>query len=203
VNGVIKPSFFASAALRAKTARSFVAGEKLWLTRFLFEPKNDGIVLEFLSDPFDDARYWGTLKFSFTKGAPPPTPAEFAKTVSQVFDVDSPAPGAPTAPAAPAPAAPEVGQTAVAGPAPSAVAQPVEAAPVETPAPVLADIPPPPPPPDQPPAPPPTVALGQTKDQVIAIIGQPLKIANLGTKQIYVYKDFKVTLTAGKVTNIE
>ena len=67
----------------------------------------------------------------------------------------------------------------------------------------MAAIAPPPPPPDQPPAPPPTVAFGQSKDQVIAIMGQPLKIANLGAKQIYLYKDFKITLTAGKVTNVE
>ena len=175
VNGTIKPGFMSAAYLRNETARAFVAGEKLWVTRILFEPKNDGVVLEFLSDPFDDARYWGTLKFSFAKGSPPPGPEEFLKTVAQVLTVE--------ALAAPAQVDPP----------------PVTPPPVET----LDPIPPPPPPPDQPAAPPPTLNLEMTKDQVIAIMGQPLRIGNLGAKQIYIYKDLKVTLTGGKVTNIE
>jgi hypothetical protein len=50
---------------------------------------------------------------------------------------------------------------------------------------------------------PPTVQLGQTADQVQAILGQPDKIVNLGPKQIYVYKDIKVTFVNGKVTDAE
>ncbi len=52
-------------------------------------------------------------------------------------------------------------------------------------------------------APPATVEIGQTPDQVTAILGQPEKILNLGTKQIYVYKDLKVTFVKGKVTDAQ
>ena len=61
-------------------------------------------------------------------------------------------------------------------------------------------IAPPPPPAD---TPPPTVSLGQTKDQVTAILGQPGKAAKLGAKEIYYYKDMKVIFLNGKVSNIE
>ena len=54
-----------------------------------------------------------------------------------------------------------------------------------------------------PPAQPQTIQLGQTTDQVQAILGQPDKIVNLGSKQIYVYKDIKVTFVNGKVTDAE
>jgi hypothetical protein len=47
------------------------------------------------------------------------------------------------------------------------------------------------------------VEIGQTPDQVTAILGQPDKILNLGTKQIYVYKDLKVTFMKGKVTDAQ
>jgi hypothetical protein len=64
----------------------------------------------------------------------------------------------------------------------------------------LPDIAPPPPPAD---TPPPTIAEGQTKDQVTAAFGQPTRIAKIGVKEIYYYKDMKVTFTNGKVSNIE
>jgi len=156
---------------RSGITRTFVAGEKLWLTRVVFEPKGDAVDLEFLSDQFGDVRYWGRLKFPYPKGSPP-TPDDFAKTLTQVIESDSTV------------ETPQI--TAVAPPAP------VEQAPPP--------IAPPPPPPDQPP---PTVSLGQTKDQVVANFGQPVRMANLGTKQILYYKDFKVTLVNGKVTDVQ
>ncbi len=53
------------------------------------------------------------------------------------------------------------------------------------------------------PAEPPTVALGQTPDQVIAALGQPKSIMDLGAKKIYVYKDEKITFRDGKVADIQ
>ena len=50
---------------------------------------------------------------------------------------------------------------------------------------------------------PPTVALGQTPDQVVAALGQPKSIMDLGAKKIYVYKDAKVTFRDGKVADIQ
>ncbi len=48
-----------------------------------------------------------------------------------------------------------------------------------------------------------TVALGQTTDQVKAILGNPSKTADLGAKTIYYYDGMKVVFKAGKVTDVE
>jgi hypothetical protein len=50
---------------------------------------------------------------------------------------------------------------------------------------------------------PPTIAVGQTKEQVTAAIGQPVKAAKIGAKEILYYKDMKVTLLNGKVSDVE
>jgi hypothetical protein len=47
-----------------------------------------------------------------------------------------------------------------------------------------------------------TIALGQTKDQVESLFGQPPKKATLGAKEIYYYPDMKVTFVDGKVTDV-
>jgi hypothetical protein len=57
--------------------------------------------------------------------------------------------------------------------------------------------------PAQPAQPPPTIQLGQTPDEVKALLGQPEKIVSLASKQIYVYKDLKVTFVKGKVTDVQ
>jgi hypothetical protein len=57
--------------------------------------------------------------------------------------------------------------------------------------------------PAAPPQPPTTIALGQTTDEVTALLGQPEKIVNLGAKQIYIYKDMKVTFVKGKVSDVQ
>ena len=56
-----------------------------------------------------------------------------------------------------------------------------------------------------PPEPPPTVKieLGQTKEQVQAMLGQPEKVVSLGTKDIFVYKDLKITFMGGKVSDVQ
>jgi hypothetical protein len=48
-----------------------------------------------------------------------------------------------------------------------------------------------------------TVQLGQTPDQVRAALGQPDKVVNLGSKQIYVYKDLKITFVSEKVSDVQ
>ena len=50
---------------------------------------------------------------------------------------------------------------------------------------------------------PPSVSIGQTKAQVTAAFGQPVKVSKLGVKEIFYYKDMKVTFTNGKVANVE
>ncbi|MGA8439347.1 MAG: hypothetical protein WB762_11850 [Candidatus Sulfotelmatobacter sp.] len=55
----------------------------------------------------------------------------------------------------------------------------------------------------QPPAEPTSIEKGMTPDQVEAAMGQPDKKVNLGSKQIYVYKDLKVTFLNGKVSDVQ
>jgi hypothetical protein len=58
-------------------------------------------------------------------------------------------------------------------------------------------------PPPQPQAEPQTIEKGQTTDQVQSALGKPDKVVNLGSKQIYVYKDLKVTFVNGKVSDVQ
>jgi hypothetical protein len=48
-----------------------------------------------------------------------------------------------------------------------------------------------------------TIEKGQTPDQVQAALGKPDKIVNLGAKQLYIYKDLKVTFVNGKVSDVQ
>jgi len=52
-------------------------------------------------------------------------------------------------------------------------------------------------------APPTQIELGQTVEQVTASLGQPLKIVDLNTKLIYIYKDMKITFKSGKVADVQ
>jgi hypothetical protein len=57
---------------------------------------------------------------------------------------------------------------------------------------------PPPPPPPQP-----KLEKGQTIDQVVAQLGQPETTATVGDKQIYLFKEWKITFVGGKVADID
>jgi hypothetical protein len=163
-------------------SRKFVAGEKFWVTGIAVQ--KDGIMISTFSDPFPDAqgnqvRYYGEIKFPFVKGSVPPVD-DFVKTVSEVITVQPPD------------NSDQGGQGDQGG-------QPAPAAAAPAPAP-MPEIAPPPPPAD---TPPPTIALGQTVNQVTGSFGQPTRIAKLGAKTIYYYKDMKVTFTGGKVSNVQ
>lgn len=47
------------------------------------------------------------------------------------------------------------------------------------------------------------IELGQTIDQVQAILGKPEKMVDLGSKKIYVYKDLKITFLDGVVSDVQ
>ena len=160
--------------------KTLVAGEKVWVRAI--ELAKDSIQVQVVTDPYDDGRYFATLKFLIPKGAIP-TPDDGVKMISEVLDVQP---------------AQNQGGPADQGGQPAQSAAPAEA-PAAAPAPMQA-ITPPPPPAD---TPPPTIEIGQTKDQVTAGFGQPVKVANLGGKSIFYYKDMKVTFTNGKVSNVE
>ena len=48
-----------------------------------------------------------------------------------------------------------------------------------------------------------TIEKGMTPDQVQGALGKPDKIVNLGAKQLYIYKDMKVTFVNGRVTDVQ
>jgi len=48
-----------------------------------------------------------------------------------------------------------------------------------------------------------TIEKGQSTDQVQSSLGKPDKVVNLGSKQIWVYKDLKVTFVNGKVSDVQ
>jgi hypothetical protein len=164
------------AVSNACASRRFVAGEKFWVIGIVAH--KDGILVSTFSDPYPDpsgnqVRYYGEVKIDFPKGIVPQVD-DFVKTVSEVITVQ------------PAEGQGDQGNQGNQGDQPAGSPPP--------------DIAPPPPPAD---TPPPTIALGQKKDEVIAAFGQPTRIAKLGVKEIYYYKDMKVTFTNGKVSNVE
>ncbi len=167
-------------------SRQFVTGEKFWVTRI--DVAADSVLFTLFSDPYNDVRYYSTLKFFYPHGATP-TNEQVMSLVGEVLKVDSDdsaksdnsgnqqqAAGG-DANQQQAAAGGDANQQPAAAEAPAAPAAPA--------------------------APPATVEIGQTPDQVTAILGQPEKIINLGTKQIYVYKDLKVTFVKGKVTDAQ
>jgi len=163
--------------------RPFVPDEKCWVTSI--QVQKDGVLLQLYSDPYNDVRYYANLKIPFPdKKVVPPADVAFAE-VSEVLAVVP-----PDNSNAPANQGSQSAQNAIPPPAEGATAPPAP----------MAAIAPPPPPAD---APPPTVSIGQTKDQVTAAFGQPVKAANLGAKTIFYYKDMKVTFLNGKVSDVQ
>jgi hypothetical protein len=180
-------SFIGHPPPQTVNSRQFVTGEKFWVTRI--DVAADGVTFTLFSDPYSDVRYYSTLKFFYPHGATP-TSEQVMSLVGEVLKVDSDdsaksgdsgnqqqAAGGGDANQQQAAAGGDANQQPAAAEAPAAPAAPA--------------------------APPATVEIGQTPDQVTAILGQPDKIINLGPKQIYVYKDLKVTFVKGKVTDAQ
>jgi hypothetical protein len=175
--------------------RSFVPGEKVWVTKI--ECKDDGLMFDLYTDAYAEVRYKASLKFYFDPKGPMPAADDMDKLVAEVFKIQPPADDK---------AAPTGDQQQQQAAAPAAVAPQAAAAPppAAAPDPALAPIAPPPPPPDAPAAPPKELKMGQSKDEVVANFGQPEKVVKLGTKEIYYYKDLgKVTFVNGKVTDVQ
>jgi len=47
------------------------------------------------------------------------------------------------------------------------------------------------------------IQLGQTTDQVVSMLGQPDRKATLGPREIYFYKDMKITFQNGAVSDVQ
>jgi hypothetical protein len=184
---------------KAPATRNFVSGEKFWVTKIDVRAtgKEPGIVFDFFTDatPAGDQgiRYKGALTIPF--GALTPTPDEALKAVAEVITV-APAEDAKDAKSGDkAASSAQAGQQDQAAPSQPAAPAPAPAPAEAAPAPIA---PPPPPPPD-----PVAISEGQTVEQVVAALGQPLHTAKIGTKLIYTYKDMKVTFVNGKVKDVE
>jgi hypothetical protein len=190
--------------------RSFVAGEKLYVTKI--EVK-DAISFHLISDPVSNLRYKAEVRFP-KAGSLDLGPAQ--QMIAGVLGIgeggaapDQPAissaPNSP--PAAAAPAATAFAPIPAPAPPPKDTFAPIPAPaapPKET---SLVPIPPPPPPSDQPAQAqstisPGAISPGMTIDQVVAQLGQPNKIADLGSKKVYSYKTVKVTFIDGKVAPV-
>ena len=48
-----------------------------------------------------------------------------------------------------------------------------------------------------------TIKLGMSADEVKQALGNPDKLVDLGTKQVFIYKDMKVILVDGKVSDVQ
>jgi hypothetical protein len=101
----------------ANPNRTFVAGEKFFVTKIIVRP--DSVEFNLMSDPIQDQRYHSILKFPFAKGTTP-MPDDVASVVSQALKVDDASGGgsqSQSASNAPPAAAPtetkkiEIGQT--------------------------------------------------------------------------------------------
>jgi hypothetical protein len=182
----------------APATRNFVSGEKFWVTKI--DVRANGVVLDFFTDatPSGDQgiRYKAALTIPF--GALTPTPDEALKAVAEVITV------APSEDSKDAKGG-DKGQAAPQGGQPEAAPPSQPAAPPAAPAPAEAAEAAPPPiePPPPPPADPVEVSEGQTIEQVVAAMGQPQKKAKVGTKEIYYYKDIKVTFVNRKVKDVQ
>ncbi len=190
-NGKLTPSIMASLCKggRSGECRTFVRSEKFWLMDVTV--KDDGLNLTFISDPMPESRFVGVLKFPITKGTQP-APEELLPLVAQVISVAAPPP-APQA-AAPQPQAPQAPQA-------SGVIPVIPPAPTEALAPVV-----PPPPgaaPAAAPAPGVLPAVGQSREQVLAMLGNPTKQSNNpGGVQVLNYPTVVVTIVAGRVVAV-
>jgi hypothetical protein len=162
-------------------SRYFQSGEKVYPLKIDANVKKEQITFRIVAcdscngtDP--PTFFKSEVQFQFAKGyLETASAAQVQDTISQVLTIDAGDAKQPLGAQPPNP--PPATQTSI--PAPIA---------------------PPPPPADQPTQ---TIEIGQTVDQVVAALGQPQKIAKVGTKQIYFYKDLKVTFNNGKVSDVE
>jgi hypothetical protein len=185
----------------AAPPRTLAAKEKVYLLKM--EAKDDAVIFTVQTcgtcDPaaIDPTHkpFVASISFKFIKGFLAATDLKHVKdaigallVVPEAAAADSAAPAAAdAAPQNPPPNAPQT-QTQAQPPAQAATPDPP---PVK-----YGDIAPPPPPA-------PELKLGLTVDQVVAQLGQPVNTATVGDKQIYLFKEWKITFIGGKVTDID
>jgi hypothetical protein len=184
-------------------SRKFVSGEKFWITDIEIAKDNSGLVVSTFSDPYNNVRYYGEIKFPFPAKASPPPVNDEVKTVEEVLTVvpgDDAGKGQSSGASQTSSGDKQSGNSqGASGPAEPAPAP----APAVAAAPAMAPIAPPPPPSDPAPQQTKSIAVGQTKNDVLATWGQPVKDIKLSNKEIFVYPDMKVTFIGGKVSDVQ
>lgn len=179
-DGQIKPGMMG--ALMQNVARDLQVGERVYLLKtevkeasIVFQVQSCGACDRYEIDP-NHAPYKASLAFQFPKRYLETAPfGEIQQTISLVFTQSIPGD----------PAANPAVQQDVRQPA-QTLAVPGAQQPQEAPQ-----------------AAPMRIELGYTTDQVVACMGQPDKVVKLGAKEIYVYKDLKITFLNGKVSDVE
>jgi hypothetical protein len=155
--------------------KTLVTGDQIRVRAIELAKDSDSILVQVVTDPYEDGRYFGTLKFLIPKGSVP-APEDAVRAISEVLEVQQAAAPPETASAA---------ATEVLPPPPRQ----------------YQEIAPPPPPP----VPAPTVSLGEPKSKVATDLGEPQRKAVVGAKEIFFYSDpkMKITFSGGRVTNVE
>ena len=178
--GVFKKSGGTCAMLVKDHSAYFQPGLKVYLQKLDVDQKHDKVSLHLVAcddcnGTYPHSFYKTGLNIQLPKGELASTPAENIKAqIAQVLEIDR-GQAAPQAPQSP--------------PAPTRMAEPMPA-----------PIPPPPAPaPD-----PVSITAGQSIDDVVAALGQPLKkFKPSAIKEIYIYKDLKITFVNGKVKDVD
>jgi hypothetical protein len=175
----------------AAPPRTLAAKEKAYLVNM--EAKNDAVIFTLQTcgtcDPaaVDPSHkpFVASISFKFIKGFLATTNLKQLKDAISVLLL---VPDAAATDTAQTPPAAQQQQTQAAPPPPP-----------DPPAQKFDAIAPPPPPP----AAPVNLAIGLTIDQVVAQLGQPLNTVVQGDKQIYLYKEWKVTFMKGKISDVD
>jgi hypothetical protein len=173
--------------MAGKDSRLIPVGDKVYATRVDVSPKKDKIAFRIMecdacNGAAQPSSYKSDVFFEFPKGFLQTASVPAVKDIiAKVFAIDTGAAAMQRAQPAAQPAQPTA-------PPAQPTAQPEQPA-APQPAPAQ--------------APPVQIQLGQTIDQVLAALGQPEKIVDLGAKKIYVYKDLKITFVDGKVSDVQ
>jgi hypothetical protein len=184
----------------AAAPRTLAAKEKVYLLKM--EAKDDAVIFTVQTcgtcDPaaVDPSHkpFVASISFKFIKGFLAVTNVKQVKdAISALLVVPDAGADAAAQPAAGA------GQQNTPQNTPQGQAQPpVQAAAPDPPVTFKPIEEPPPPPPPQP-----KLEKGLTIDQVVAQLGQPVTTATVGDKQIYLFKEWKITFIGGKVADID
>ena len=164
------------------TLRAIQTGDRFYISKI--DIKDNAITFYLVScDQIDGRYYYAGVSFQFPRGYQSSLGfRDIEQTISQVITIE------------------EQNQTQGEQRAAQVQSGSTEPAAAST---TLAPIEPPPPPPAD--APPATIniGIGQKPEEVKSALGQPERIFKLGSKEIYSYKNLKITFLDGKVSDVE